>query len=50
MIGLLVFWLFNMSVVTFEGKKDYDNCKKEDFKPKACEKWSNSHEPADRNW
>jgi len=36
---MVIVWVFMMAVVFGEGKKDFDACKKEQFKPAVCKKW-----------
>lgn len=41
---MALLWFLMMSVSFYENKKDYDACKKEEFKPKVCQKWTKKRE------
>ncbi len=37
---MLIPWILMMAALTVEGKKQFDQCKAEDFKPKVCERYA----------
>jgi hypothetical protein len=45
---MLVLWIFLVAIHGVETKINYDACKKEEFKPKVCERYKKLLPPDER--